>query len=448
MSFTLRAALGFRSRMGPRAGLAVLRPLIDQLGGHDHAQAILAALECARELSDEETYEALLARWVSVNGTAVFEPLAKEVGAAREFSQRLARELAQVECIRSPGDARAHYLLARVSPADVREATYSQALLLASRPPIRESYVAQIVASMISAGLDPGQSHVSSLAQEHVERLSARSQIAIARYRLGYLAGYRRVAVLDALLEHERGGPDAALAMAVVAEFANRQLPTGLEWDRLSTMAAAAGDETKRRFEMWRALREGKEGGSALARAASFAISATAVSKDASSGSILDSSLGAASKSTSIDAGADEWAWPKAQREAARDAYDAIIKLRRGESVDFVPFTARSASAGAPALALCALGLSEGASEAARFAESLVEHSPARRGWLRLSKASAGRGLESLASRLLERAFEGDEPGAQRALGCDLRRRAWALGDSEEALALMVRARRLLGGPA
>ena len=98
MNFTLRAALGFRSRMGPKAGLAVLRPLVDQLKGQDRAEALLGALECARELQDEESYGGLLALWMSVDATVVFEALAREVGAARSFSLRLAQELAQTEC--------------------------------------------------------------------------------------------------------------------------------------------------------------------------------------------------------------------------------------------------------------------------------------------------------------------------------------------------------------
>lgn len=435
MSFTLRAALGFRSRMGPKAGLAVLRPLVDQLTGQDRAEALLGALECARELQDEESYEGMIAQWMSVDATVVFEALAREVGAARSFSLRLAQELAHTECARCPEDARAHYLLARVSPADAREVSYAQALLLASRPPIRESHVAQIVASMITEGFDPGESHVKSLAQEHVQGLSVRSQIAIARYRLGHVRGYKRVAVLDELLAHVGEGPVSMLALRVVAEFADRQMPTPLEWDRLSTTAQASGTEVNRRFEMWRALRENKESGSALAREADFAVSAVT---PADSSALVEPA----------EPGADDWAWPQAQRRAAQDAYAGILKLRKGEHFDFAPFIDATASAGAPALALCALGLSRNISDAPRLAEALLDRSPARRGWLRLSKAAAARGLQPLTSRLLERALACDELGAERALGQDLRRRAWAIGGGEEALALMSRARRLLGGPA
>lgn len=429
MSVTLRAALGFRRRMGPKAGLTVLRPLIVQLSGAGRGEALLAALECARELNDEESYEALLAQWVSVD-VNMFESLAQEVGAAVRFAPRLAQELAHGERVRSPGDARVHYLVARVSAGLAREESYAQALRLASRPPIREAYVVQIVASMLADGLDPGAIRVASLAQEHVERASIHAQVVIARYRLAHFRGYKRVAVLDGLLARI-SGPGAALALEAIAEFADRQMPTPLEWDRLSTAAALGGDETKRRFEMWRALREGGDGGSALAQDAAFVLSDAALSLD-----------GPPARDSSH--GSDAWAWLAERQAAARDAYKAIRKLRRGETVDFTPFMKNAADSGAPALALCALGLSGSPEDAASFAESLVAHSPARRGWLPLANAAAAQKLDPLRSRLLERAFASDEPGADVALGEDLRRRAWSMSDAEEALALMSRARRLL----
>lgn len=430
MSFTLRAALGFRSRMGPKAGLAVLRPLVDQLKGEERAEALLGALECARELDDAESYEALVARWMSVGVTTMFAALAREVGAARILSPRLAQELARTECVRCPEDARAHYLFARVCPAELREASYAQALLLASRPPIRESDVAQIAASMIAEGLDPSPGVVAALAAEDLERLSARSQIAIARYRLAHLRGYKRVAALDGLLAYV--GKDTSvstLALGVVAEFADRQMPTPLEWDRLSTAAREAGAETYRRFAMWRALRENKESASPLAREAKLAVSTIAL------------------RAKKTEAGSDAWAWPRGQREAAQRAYAAIKMLRRDELVDFAPFTRDVSGAGAPTLVLCALGVSKGLGDATVLAKALLEDSSARRGWLRLSKAASARGVGPLTSRLLERAFACNEPGAEKALGEDLRRRAWAKcakGEGEEALALLSRARRLL----
>ncbi|MFK7999019.1 MAG: hypothetical protein AB8H86_05455 [Polyangiales bacterium] len=428
MSFTLRAALGFRSRMGPKAGLAVLRPLVDQLKGEERAEALLGALECARELDDAESYEALVAQWMSVDVTTMFAQLSREVGAARILSPRLALELARTECVRCPEDARAHYLLARVSPPESREASYVQALLLAARPPVRELDVAQIAASMISEGLDPGSSVVASLSSKDVDALSARSQIAIARYRLAHVRGYKRVAALDGLIDHVGDGPVSALALKVVAEFADRQMPTPLEWDRLGTAAHGAGAEAYRRFAMWRALRENKESTSPLAREATLAVSSTTL------------------RAKKTEAGSDEWAWPPAKRGAAQKAYVAILKLRRGEDVDFASFLAHSAGAGAPTLALCALGLSKDAGGAAELAEALAQGAAARRGWLRLAKAAAARGLHSLASRLLERGLACGELGAERALGEDLRRRAWALREGEEALALLSRARRLLRG--
>lgn len=414
--------------MGPKAGLAVLRPLVDQLKGEERAEALLGALECARALDDAESYEALVGQWMSVDVTTMFVALAREVGAARILSARLAQELARTECVRWPEDARAHYLFARVCPAEEREASYAQALLLASRPPIRESDVAQIAASMIAEGLDPSPGVVAALAAEDVDGLSARSQIAIARYRLAHLRGYKRVAALDGLLAHVGQGPVSALALQVVAEFADRQMPTPLEWDRLSTAARDAGAETYRRFSMWRALRENKESASPLAREAKLAVSSIAL------------------RAKKTETGSDEWAWPQGRRAAAQRAYAALKTLRRDEVVDFAPFIRDASGAGAPTLALCALGLSKGIGDATVLAEALVEGASARRGWLRLSKAASARGLGPLTSRLLERAFACNEPGAERALGEDLRRRAWALREGEEALTLLSRARRLLRG--
>lgn len=435
MSLTLRAALSFRSRVGPKAGLAVLRPLIDQLAGVDRAHAILAALECARALGDEATYGALTTQWAGVGATGVFETLAAEVGAARAFSLRLAQELAHSERIRSPGDARAHYLLARVSDGDLRAASYDKALLLASRPPVRESHVAQIVASMIVVGLDPGAEHVSSLSQKHVAQLCGRAQIAIAEYRLGSTRGYKRVAALDGLLERV-GGPDGTLALTVLAEFAERARPTALEWDRLSTMAQAAGEEAKRRFDMWRALRDGEVGGSTLAQEAKLALSSATETVRLE-------------PAPTLDPGADAWAWSSEERRAASAAYAQILRLRAGDQIDVAPFIDNASTAGGPALALCALGLADDnqAPDFARFAEALIEHSAARCGWLRLSEASRSRGQDALTTQLLERAFECGERGAARSLGAHLRSRAWVTSDADEALALMSRARQLLRGP-
>ncbi|MBX3250242.1 MAG: hypothetical protein KF901_23900 [Myxococcales bacterium] len=237
--FALGAAREVGRVLGPRAGLAALRPLLD--GIEDVAlrrAAHLDAIDLAARV-DEASLAEMTLRWSRLPAGGRFEALARRcVALAKGGRVAAARALASAEVERSPGNGRAPYLRARLTDdPQAARADLERTLWLARRDH-DHTLVAAASSRLARLELEPPR-HPLDLAALAPE---ARLPLLVAQLRAK--GRYGRVAALDGLVALaaalDEGPPHDALgtrrgALGTLGE------PKGTLSDALGTLGDPQG---------------------------------------------------------------------------------------------------------------------------------------------------------------------------------------------------------------
>ena len=406
--FAVGAAKQVAKVLGARAGVGALRSLLDDLDDSGlRRQTHLDFLDLAIQV-DDATFDEATRRWSALPASEAFQAVSTRARAwMARGKAREARELADAECARSPADARAFYLRARLR-GDVEE-DLARAAKLAKRAGQDDVERAALARLSRVNGERPGR-------PIDLAALPPRLRLPVLTAQLRAKGRYGRVAALDGL-SALASSPDTVLARAAIsvcAQHADDEARlTPIEIDRVRTAIAHWPDAPTRDVALSRlAAREGLDAGT--------------VEDPETAEQVRRARLVLESGTAGPPPGAPTVTWR---------ALDAIAALRRGETdvaerISAICFAidASRVSPSAPLLTLAwmACGARDVGLKAA--GESLAGRLPTMpgaqpaRGWLRLSERVAD--LE-LAGKLQEIALAHREIGAAERVAEDWVRRAW-----------------------
>ncbi|MCB9621852.1 MAG: hypothetical protein H6723_00770 [Sandaracinus sp.] len=423
--FAVGAARQVGKILGARAGVGALRPLLDDLDDPVlRRETHLEFLDLALAV-DEATFDEAARRWSALPAGEAFGAVSERTRRwAREGRLREARELADAECARSPADARAFYLRARLR-GDAEE-DLRRAARFAKRA--GDDALERVVWARLARVTGERPERPVDLAA-----LSPRERLPVLLAQLRAKGRYGRVAALDGLAVLSESNDEALARAAIVAcarHADDEARLTPIEIDRVRSAIARWPDAAEREVALARlAAREGLDEGAAQ--------------DPETAEQLRRARLVLESGTAGPPPGAPTVTWR---------ALDAVAALRREETdvaerIDALCFaidaTRPSPSAPLLTLAWMACGSRDAVLKAAgeRLASrlpSLPGAQPAR-GWLRLAERVADL---PLAAKLQDIALAHREPGAAERVAEDLVRRAWeAFEDGEDDALVLERLR-------
>lgn len=430
---------GIARRLGPRAALRALVPLLDALpAGRGRARALLRAVGYAAESGDAAQLEQLCARWITEGVSREAKPWIRQFAKSRPDA---AVHLAHAELERTRGtheEARASYALGRSYEAarrmDEALEAYERAERLASdQPRLRQGARARIVRTLSKLGRSEEAARRAALLLP-LERAAPEERFAVAVAALDAPGRYRRAMALDVLDElartREELRRDAVRFAAWHAERAGPAL-SRIEADRIEAVLSHHSKGAAACAQL-SALRAGAfESGPLLARARAM--------------------LGGGTAGPRPDGTARETlAWlalaacaalrSERPSETAESLRELKTQLNRGARVEAPIWTA----------AMLALAERHTREEGLALASMLLERNgePPPRGFVRLAEELELADAPELALRAWRRAAARREPTARERLATLLRWRGWQAAEAQEretAIAYLEEARRWAG---